>query len=98
MARWRVPYVKVSIARVGRYWQCLPATLGFPPDLPALVSNWTADEFVRTLRTGRNPLGGLLGPQMPWQDFSRAFSDDELAAIYNYLRSLDPLLGPVPPR
>jgi mono/diheme cytochrome c family protein len=63
-------------------------SLGFPPDLIAIASDWTSDEFVRTLKTGKNPLGGGVGPQMPRQDFARAYSDEELAAIYAYLRSL----------
>jgi mono/diheme cytochrome c family protein len=63
-------------------------TSGFPPDLIAIAAAWTSDEFVHTLRTGRNPLGGVVGPRMPWQDFARAYSDEELAAIYAYVRSL----------
>ena len=60
----------------------------FPPDLIAIAAAWTDAEFVQTLRTGKNPLGGAVGPQMPWQDFARVYSDDELAAIYVYLQSL----------
>ena len=62
--------------------------LGFPPDLIAIAAAWTSDEFVHTLRTSRNPLGGMVGPRMPWQDLARAYSDEELAAIYAYVWSL----------
>ena len=61
--------------------------LQFPPDLIAIAGQWTREQFVQTLRTGKNPLGGGVGPQMPWQDFARAYSDEERAAIYAYLRS-----------
>jgi mono/diheme cytochrome c family protein len=60
----------------------------FPPNLIQIAGNWQAEQFVQTLRTGRNPLGGGVGPQMPWQDFARAYSDDDLEAIYRYLRSV----------
>jgi hypothetical protein len=63
--------------------------LGFPPNLIAIARDWSADGFVHTLRTGKNPLGGAVGPQMPWQDFARAYSDEELGAIYAYVRSLN---------
>jgi mono/diheme cytochrome c family protein len=61
--------------------------LQFPPDLIQIAGNWTAEQFVQTLRTGKNPLGGGVGPQMPWQDFARAYTDEDLEAIYRYLRS-----------
>jgi mono/diheme cytochrome c family protein len=63
--------------------------LGFPPNLIAIARDWSADGFVHTLRTGKNPLGGAVGPQMPWRDFARAYSDEEIGAIYAYVRSLN---------
>lgn len=41
------------------------------------------------IRTGTDPSGHRLDPeQMPWEGFSAAFGDDELRAIYAYIRSL----------
>jgi Cytochrome C oxidase, cbb3-type, subunit III len=59
------------------------------PNLLPLVSAWSADEFVRTIRTGVDPYGHAMDPQqMPWQETSRAMQDDELRAIHAYIRRL----------
>jgi hypothetical protein len=59
------------------------------PNLPAIVSRWSADEFIETIRTGVNPSGNPLNPDtMPWQNFSAAYTDEELRAIYEYIRVL----------
>ena len=49
---------------------------------------WTRSQFVDTIRSGRNPKGKLLDPEfMPWNRFTQ-MTDDELDAIWLYLRSL----------
>jgi len=59
------------------------------PNLTAIVPGWTDAQFIATLRTGTEPSGHRLDPeQMPWEGFSAAFGDDELRAIYAYIRSL----------
>ncbi|MCI0397177.1 MAG: c-type cytochrome [Chloroflexi bacterium] len=59
------------------------------PPLPPLVAAWSAEEFITTIRTGVDPDGQLLdGEQMPWATYSATFTDDELLAIYEYLRVL----------
>lgn len=61
------------------------------PNLPAIVSQWSADQFVETMRTGTDPYGNDINPErMPWQEYANAFSDDELTAIYEYILSLAP--------
>lgn len=72
---------------------------GTPPEWPAAanltphasgLAAWQEADFVRALRTGRRPDGRELQPQyMPWKNFGQ-FTDDELAAIWMYLRSLPP--------
>jgi cytochrome c553 len=52
-----------------------------------VVRGWTQDQFISTLRTGVNPDGHQLKPQMPWQMISR-MDDTDLTALYNYLASL----------
>jgi mono/diheme cytochrome c family protein len=62
------------------------------PNLTLIVPHWTEVQFVQTIRTGKDPTGYALRPDMmPWKNFSAAFSDDELKAIYAYLRSLPPI-------
>lgn len=59
------------------------------PDLsPAgKLSGWTADDFIKALRTGVTPDGRHLSPSMPWI-FQGQMSDEELTAIFMYLQSL----------
>jgi len=52
-----------------------------------VVKGWTAEEFVRTIRTGVDPSGHELLPVMPWRTIAR-LDDTELNAIYVYLLSL----------
>jgi len=68
---------------------------GFParpsnltPD-PTGIGGWSEADFVRALRTGINPSGRRLDPFMPWQQIRR-MPDDDLIAIYRYLRTVPP--------
>jgi hypothetical protein len=57
--------------------------------LPASVSTWAEGDFVRFFRTGDDPHGRHVDPGlMPWQNIGRAYTDDELRAMYAYLRTL----------
>ena len=50
--------------------------------------NWTASDFVTTIRSGNTPEGKLLDPEfMPWYRFNQ-MTDDELNALWLYLQSL----------
>lgn len=63
---------------------------GLVPAGPSLriVQQWTEEQFTATLRTGVNPTGRSLDPdQMPWKFFGK-MDDQELAAVYAYLKSL----------
>ena len=66
--------------------------LGQPP-APNLVDstrNWSADDFRKAIRTGRTPSGRALDPQtMPWPRLAN-LTDDELNAIFEYVRSIPP--------
>lgn len=53
------------------------------PDL-SLVKQWSAAEFISTLRGGVDPTGHPLGEEMPWRPIGR-MDDDDLTAIYTYL-------------
>ena len=64
-------------------------TSSFAPNGPSLrvVKSWTAEQFIATLRTGRDPDGQELKPPMPWKPTGR-LDDVELTALYEYLVSL----------
>jgi len=49
---------------------------------------WALEDFMRTMRTGLTPEGKTLDVEaMPWDRFL-FMTDEELEAIYQYLRSL----------
>ena len=63
---------------------------GAPPSPPigpnSVVAKWTEAQFVQTMRTGTTPEGRKLRAQyMPW-DAIGTLRDDELHALYTYLR------------
>jgi mono/diheme cytochrome c family protein len=67
---------------------------GFPanpanltPDLETGIGSWTETGFLNTLRKGVNPRGDSLHEFMPWREIRR-MTDDDLRAIYRYLRTV----------
>jgi cytochrome c553 len=61
------------------------------PSLPAIIARWSAAEFISTMRTGVDPSRRAMDPQqMPWRELSAAYGDEELRAIYEYIRTLAP--------
>ena len=68
-----------------------PGGFGPPPgpNLRALVPTWQEAAFVSFFRTGVDPSGRSIDPDnMPWTDIGKAYQDDELRAIYAYLKTL----------
>jgi mono/diheme cytochrome c family protein len=68
-----------------------PMAPGLPP-VPDLTSTgaagrWTQEQFNTALRRGKRPDGTMLDPNMPVQ-MTKHYSDAELNALYNYLRTL----------
>lgn len=77
---------------------------GFPanpsnltPDTATGIGSWSEDDFVKTIRTGTRPDGTKLHPFMPWKENAR-MTDDDLRAIYRYLRTLPAIQNAVPRR
>lgn len=67
-------------------------TGGTNPNFPKgpnlrVVLGWTQDQFVTTIRTGKDPGGHELSTVMPWKEFAQ-MDDVELGAVYAYLKSL----------
>jgi hypothetical protein len=66
------------------------------PDQNTGLGIWTEKMFVTAIRTGRHMgTSRPINPPMPWPAF-RNFSDDDLHAIWSYLRSLRPTTNHVP--
>lgn len=60
------------------------------PDPDTGIGRWSEADFIQTIRTGKNPAGKPLHPIMPWPALKR-MTDDDLRAMYLYLRTLPPL-------
>jgi mono/diheme cytochrome c family protein len=58
------------------------------PNLMVYLARWSAEEFVRTLRTGVDPYKHTLTSGMPWEAISAFASDTDLQAIFAYLHGL----------
>jgi hypothetical protein len=71
-------------------------TANLTPDENTGIGIWSEEMFVKTLRTGRH-MGQSrpLLPPMPWQAY-RNLSDEDLKAIYAYLRTIPPVHNRVP--
>jgi mono/diheme cytochrome c family protein len=65
------------------------------PDSATGIGTWTEAYFIKVLRTGMRGNGEPLRPLMPWEWY-RQLSDDDLKAIFAYLRTLPPISNAVP--
>ena len=65
------------------------------PDKKTGLGNWTTQQIITALKTGKRPDGRILAPIMPWMDFA-ALSPGDAAAIVAYLKSLPPVRHQVP--
>ncbi|RAW00691.1 cytochrome c4 [Pseudochryseolinea flava] len=69
-----------------------PVAPGFPvvADISSTghPANWTDEQFIATLRTGKTPEGKVLNPkEMPWT-MTKELTDVELKALHLYLKSI----------
>jgi mono/diheme cytochrome c family protein len=66
------------------------------PDANTGLGIWTQEMFVKAMRTGRH-MGQSrpILPPMPWQNLA-AMTDQDLAAVYAYLRSIPAIANRVP--
>jgi hypothetical protein len=60
------------------------------PDMETGAGSWSDDQLARAIREGIGHDGRALFPFMPFLDF-RAMSDEDLASVVVYLRSLPPV-------
>lgn len=66
------------------------------PDMETGAGSWTDDMFARAIREGVGHDGRALTWQMPY-NFYKYLSDEDLASVVVYLRSLPPVYNLVPP-
>jgi hypothetical protein len=71
------------------------AASNITPDPETGAGNWTDDQLARAIREGIGHDGRALFPIMPYQDF-RNMSDEDLAAVVVYIRSLEPVHSVMP--
>ena len=65
------------------------------PDRETGIGAWTDAEIARAIREGKSKDGRNLGPPMPFYLYRR-LSDNDVAAIVAYLRTLPPIKNAVP--
>ena len=71
-------------------------TANLTPDPNTGIGIGPEELFLKTLRTGRHwGTSRPILPPMPWQNFSQ-MTDDDLKAIYAYLRTIPPVTNHVP--
>ena len=72
--------------------------INLTPDQDTGIGIWTEEMFIASMRTGMH-MGEASSrpilPPMPWQDLKH-LTDDELKALFAYLRSLPPTKNRVP--
>jgi hypothetical protein len=71
-------------------------TANLTPDSETGIGTWTKQNFIDTIRNGRHlGAGRPLLPPMPAPMYAN-YPDEDLGAIYDYLRTLKPIKNAVP--
>ena len=68
------------------------------PDKETGIGEWSEETFIKAIRTGKHqgqPTGRDILPPMPWPYYEQA-TDDDLKAMWAYLRSIPPINNQVP--
>jgi mono/diheme cytochrome c family protein len=79
-------------ADTGLPWLVVP---NITPDKETGAGNWTDDMLARAIREGIGHDGRALFPVMPYQNY-RNMSDEDLAAVISYIRSLPAVHNELP--
>lgn len=71
-------------------------TTNLTPDQNTGMGIWTEEMFLKAMRTGKHfGTARPIQPPMPWMWLGQA-TDDDLKAIFAYLRSIPPIVNHVP--
>ena len=65
------------------------------PDIETGAGTWTDEQFARAIREGIGHDGRRLFPMMPYMNFKN-MSDEDLASVVAYVRSIEPVRNVVP--
>jgi mono/diheme cytochrome c family protein len=89
----------VSVAATNTAWSGpwgVTFTANLSPDNETGTGTWTRQNFIDTIQTGRHMGAGRpLLPPMPAAMYAN-YSDADLGAIYDYLRTIKPIKNKVP--
>ena len=72
--------------------------INLTPDKETGIGEWSEENFIQAMRTGKHqgqPNGRDILPPMPWISF-KAMTDDDLKAVWAYLRSIPAVKNQVP--
>jgi len=84
------------LAPLGAVALLLLVAANLTPDTNSGLGIWTEEMFVKTMRTGKHMGAGRdILPPMPWQSLN-ALNDEDLKAIYAFLRTVPPVSNRVP--
>jgi Cytochrome c len=91
---WLVTMAATNTAFAGPWGVSFTANL--TPDADTGLGQWTLKNFMDTIRTGRHMgRGRPVLPPMPIPVYNN-FTDDDLEAVYSYLRTIQPISNRVP--
>lgn len=94
VGRWTLAATDTNTAWAGPWGTSFTANL--TPDAETGLGTWTLRNFVDTIRSGRHMgRGRPVLPPMPIAVYQN-FTDEDLAAIFAYLRTLPPIKNRVP--
>jgi mono/diheme cytochrome c family protein len=65
------------------------------PHVATGIGDWSEEQFMIAMRTGLRPDGTVILPIMPWPSYNY-WSENDLRAVWLYLRSLEPIDHKVP--
>ncbi|MGI9533822.1 MAG: c-type cytochrome [Thermodesulfobacteriota bacterium] len=92
--KWRGLYTSSMTAWGGPWGITYSANL--TPDKETGIGNWSEENFMSVIKLGiHSSLSRKMLPPMPWNEVAR-LGDDELRAIFAYLKSLKPIKNKVP--
>jgi hypothetical protein len=92
---WMGAFAPTLTAWSGPWGVSFSANLTPDPETGRL-NDFTEEQFLQTLRTGRHQgRGRQILPPMPWP-FIGKMTDDDLKAIFAYLRQVNPVKNKVP--
>ena len=91
---WMVVSAATNTAHAGPWG--ISYTKNLTPDTLTGIGFWTEEMFINTIRSGKHfGKGRPIMPPMPWFNYARG-TDDDLKAIYAYLRTIPPVVNHVP--